>query len=760
MTWSADDLAALLATVRRPGDFFAAGTAELLSPRLEVDGVGIVALPLLPAQAIALAAAADPAPYGRGTETLVDPSVRHCRQLGPDQVQIGGRHWPRLIEDIVRRAAAGLGVDGPVSAEFYKLLLYEPGGFFVGHRDTEKAPGMFATLVLGLPADAAGGDLVVRHRGREVRLSLRPEDPAEVAFAAFYADCVHEVLPVTEGYRLTLVYNLLRQARGRPPQPPDYTAEQASAAALLRRWCDGKRSAEDNTPEKLVYPLEHAYTPAELGFAALKGADAAVATVLDTAARDAGCELYLALLTVEESGAAEYAETYRRRRRWGEEDEFEAGEVFDRSMTLSDWRRRDGDVPALGEIPVEAGEFVPLNACDALTPDEEHFHEATGNEGASFERTYRRAALVLWPSERIFAVLSQAGLQVTLPYLGNLVERWAAAGRDQQSRLRREAEDLAGHMIARWPSRDRFSRSDDTPGDTARMLDLLTRLGDAGLIARLLTEVTAGGNYRKADNTAILAALRGLPQRQAAALVERIVTGTAVSAFAACADLLARIATAWEQDQSAAALSGAAVRLTEALPGGHTRSAPDEPRRPEARVGPAAVADLVTALMTIKPSLAERAVDLMLASPRLYGADTVLVPAARRMVIHGSLQTGTAAERLRMACVAHLRTRVAEPLEPPADWRRESALPCRCRACADLSRFLADPAQRSWVLKAAEAERSHVEDSIRQAGADLDTATDRRGRPYSLVCAKNQASYERRATQRRQDLEDLAHFAG
>ena len=30
-------------------------------------------------------------------------------------------------------------------------------------------------------------------------------------------------------------------------------------------------------------------------------------------------------------------------------------------------------------------------------PDEQHFQEATGNEGASFERTYSRAGFVLWP---------------------------------------------------------------------------------------------------------------------------------------------------------------------------------------------------------------------------------------------------------------------------------------------------------------------------------------------------------------------------
>ena len=193
------DLAALLSKVRRPGDFFAAGTAELLAPLLEVEGVGPVALPLLPIQARELIAVAEPAPYGRGEETVIDPAVRRCRQIGPDRVRIRGRHWAQTLETILARVAEGLGVDAPITAEFYKLLLYDEGSFFIGHRDTEKAPGMFATLVVALPSSFAGGELVVRHKGREVRLDLRCDDPAEAAFAAFYADCVHEVLPVTAG---------------------------------------------------------------------------------------------------------------------------------------------------------------------------------------------------------------------------------------------------------------------------------------------------------------------------------------------------------------------------------------------------------------------------------------------------------------------------------------------------------------------------------------------------------------------------------
>ena len=652
-------------------------------------------------------------------------------------------------------------MDGPVSAEFYKLLLYEEGGFFVGHRDTEKVPGMFATLVVGLPSSFAGGELVVRHKGREARLDLHSDDPAEVAFAAFYADCVHEVLPITEGCRLVLIYNLVRRARGRAPEPPDYAAEQAQVTALLRRWQRGKRREDDDTPEKLVYPLEHAYTPAELSFAALKGADAAVAAVLAATTREAQCDLHLALLTVEESGAAENLESYGSRRgRWDtEEDEFEAGEVFDRSMTLSDWRHPDSDAPALGEIPVEAEEFVPPDACDDMEPDEEHFREATGNEGASFERTYRRAALVLWPSDRVFAVLSQAGLRVALPYLDNLVRRWTERGGNQKSPLWREAHDLAGHMVAQWPRRDGYAWPNEDPGDAARMLALLTRLDDIDLIERFLAEVTAAGVYGKGDNAAIVAALGCLPPPRAAALVERIVSGTATSSFGACADLLARTAAALGP-QHVSGLARAATGLVAALPEDRARATPDEPRQRGPEVSPTAVVDLLTGLGPIDPALADRAVDHILAYPRTYGLDAALVPAARALVGAGRMQGAASVERLRAACVAHLRARAAEPLAPPADWRRAATLPCRCRNCTELARFLADPERQTWILKAAEAERSHVEDSIRRAQADLDLATDRRGRPYSLVCTKNQASYERRARQRRQDLKDLALLAG
>jgi predicted 2-oxoglutarate/Fe(II)-dependent dioxygenase YbiX len=62
---------------------------------------------------------------------------------------------------------------------------------------------MFGTLVVHLPSDFKGGDLVVRHNGQEHTFGTRQLGPgaAGLSYVAFYADCEHEVKPVTKGYR-------------------------------------------------------------------------------------------------------------------------------------------------------------------------------------------------------------------------------------------------------------------------------------------------------------------------------------------------------------------------------------------------------------------------------------------------------------------------------------------------------------------------------------------------------------------------------
>ena len=52
-----------------------------------------------------------------------------------------------------------------------------------------------------------------------------------------------------------------------------------------------------------------------------------------------------------------------------------------------------------------------------------------------------------------------------------------------------------------------------------------------------------------------------------------------------------------------------------------------------------------------------------------------------------------------------------------------------------------------------------MEEVLKKARSDVDTKTERRGSPHALVCTKNQASYERRVRQRKQDLADVRLIA-
>jgi hypothetical protein len=480
-----------------------------------------------------------------------------------------------------------------------------------------------------------------------------------------------------------------------------------------------------------------------------------------TAAQAAECDLHLALISVEESGSAEYTGYGSSYRRWSEpdDDEFEEVEILDRSITLSTWRRPDGQPSVLGEIPVGEDELCPPDALDDLEPDEEHFHEATGNEGASFERTYRRAALVLWPRQRFFAVLCQAGLAVTLPYLADLTERWSRSGADHTSPLWREAHELSGHMISPWHRQERYLSRETAPTDATRMLVLLIQLRDKTCIEAFLATIAAGsGFYTEGDNDAIVQALGLLSPRRTAALTQQIIAGNAATSLTACGSLLARLVGSLGHGREGD-LRGAATALVVALPGDPQHAPARDFWWQDNRVTAKFVADLLEALCRIDTRLAEHAAGYMLTWPQTYNLDTVLVPAMRDLV-RSSVARDPAVQRLREACLEHLRARIAEPLAPPSNWSRASVLPCQCRHCSESSRFLADPERKAWAFKAVEADRSHVEQTIQRAHCDVDVTTDRRGRPHTLVCTKNQASYDRRVKQRGKDLEDVIHLGG
>jgi hypothetical protein len=134
------------------------------------------------------------------------------------------------------------------------------------------------------------------YRGSKIALSL----------VAFYADCRHEVLKVKSGYRVTLTYNLLLHGDSSRPAGDDGTV--AELADLLRehfstpvpRYYGGPAA---DPPNRLVYLLDHEYTPRALSWRRLKGADASRVALLQAAAGKADAQAAAATLAPFWDGA-------------------------------------------------------------------------------------------------------------------------------------------------------------------------------------------------------------------------------------------------------------------------------------------------------------------------------------------------------------------------------------------------------------------------------------------------------------------------
>lgn len=142
-----------------------------------------------------------------------------------------------MLNEALKKTQTELGLkDQKLEAHFYKLLIYEKGSFFLPHRDGEKLDRMVATLVVVLPSAHSGGELVIRHDQKEVVVDFSAKSSFDTQFAAFFADCEHEVRPVTSGVRLALVYNLTLEKQAKPIKAPTIGEQIAQSTQVLGQW--------------------------------------------------------------------------------------------------------------------------------------------------------------------------------------------------------------------------------------------------------------------------------------------------------------------------------------------------------------------------------------------------------------------------------------------------------------------------------------------------------------------------------------------
>ena len=497
-----DKLGEALSKIDRPGTFCVSGTTLTVLPGLEVRGLGPIGLPLTAAQAKELIKRCEQAPYGKGEKTLLDTSVRRVWRLKPSQFTLKNPDWQQFLKATLGTVQEELGLEQQkLESHLHELLLYEQGSFFLPHRDGEKLDRMVGTLVIVLPSSYEGGELVVRHEDQEqtVDFSSLENHALQTHFAAFYADCEHEVRPLRRGYRLCLVYNLTLAKSKKPIRAPSDSEHIRKILPLLHAWSEGENV------RKLVVTLDHQYTKDGLAWDKLKGTDRVKARVLAETARQVDCKTYLALLTFWESGSAEYDGDYGydrsyRRGGWYDEDEdedeyeedsggglYEMGEIFETSLTAENWSDSAGQSLPIGTLNVQEDELLDPQLLTEVEPEEE-FEGYTGNAGMTLDRWYRHAAIILWPGRKHFEVLCDDDSRKVLPVLEQMVDRWRKASSQDAEAQKRQCLDLATAIIKQWPENP-HGRSTYEKGERNNLLKSLAALDDAKLIARFVGKV-------------------------------------------------------------------------------------------------------------------------------------------------------------------------------------------------------------------------------------------------------------------------------
>lgn len=130
---------------------------------MAIDGVGNVPVPLRLEDLLKLKAIASKAPYGKGSETCFDATVRDSWQIDKGLVSFDMAWVAKMVNNLQH-----IGVERKFDVNLYKLLIYEQGGHFLKHKDTEKEPGMFGTYLVQIPTEGgfSGGEFELHHCGK------------------------------------------------------------------------------------------------------------------------------------------------------------------------------------------------------------------------------------------------------------------------------------------------------------------------------------------------------------------------------------------------------------------------------------------------------------------------------------------------------------------------------------------------------------------------------------------------------------------
>ncbi|SDC16363.1 2OG-Fe(II) oxygenase [Niabella drilacis] len=706
-----------LLQLKGSGKFASIGTADFVFPGLTIEGMEEIAFPINSIQALALIGTAQKAPFGQGRSTIYDDNVRSAREIDAAKITFKNPAWEKLIKKVLTNVKADLGLeDYSIAANLYKLLIYKEGDFFLPHKDTEKEKGMFGSLVIGLPSSHTGGELVIHFEGvKETADFARSADPYAINYAAFYADCDHEVKPLGAGCRVCLVYNLVQEKAGKKIALQSVQTHAARLAELLSQH----QAQED--PRPAIVLLGHQYTPENFSYDALKLNDRAKAEALLQAAQKAGYYARACLVTSYLSGAPAYDGYYD-----DEEDDSDAEmeEVYDDSLSIEHWTK--SELPTPDNVPFEENELITSFALDEGEPIIKESTGYMGNYGPDLMHWYHYGAVMIWSPDVNARLLLTQGAASQLSWISyfNRTKQITAA----------EATSIEFIVSTGFNSDHRTEKEVNYNA----LADWLVNRNDKAFLLQLNTGLLQS-YFIKIDPAKWVTIFNNIPADVTAGTFEKLTETITLPVLKQLVAVLQEMAGDKKLHSIAAAQTGD-------LPGYFKSVYSRDPGRVDAGtlhhlLWMAKKASPVAAwIQEILPILTK---DLQ----RSY-VHKVLAPLLLQVKDGSKLTDG-----LRQSCRDYLQQRADQQPQPPPDWSRP--LPDTKQYSKEwqlLKTFLESPTEQVFNFRKNQAERTALEHAIKNATIDLKTETIKTGSPHTLRITKTQATYQRQMKDWKEDV--------
>lgn len=211
-------------------------------------------------------------PFGYYEKTIIDFKIRKGFEIEAKDIKI--LDWAlknedsskenSILEEIRLKLAPH---SSTLYAELYKMNIYQEGDHFKAHKDTQRKNNHIGTLLVSLPSEYEGGNFILYDDSK--KCFDFSKNGMKCSFLSFYGDLLHEVEPVTKGYRVTLAFNLFIE----PQNLKDLTIYSNSKKNILDYFATLKYTFESWKSLEFGLLLKHYYSQESLKEEYLKGRD-------------------------------------------------------------------------------------------------------------------------------------------------------------------------------------------------------------------------------------------------------------------------------------------------------------------------------------------------------------------------------------------------------------------------------------------------------------------------------------------------------